>query len=77
MIWLIPAANTLIILIFTNDFDPARANDPLSLIIRFLALVSSLVIFFLLLGSLKNWIRQSILEEQIQHGQQILALQWE
>lgn len=77
VIWLIPAANTLIILIFTNDFDPARANDPLSLIVRFLALVSSLVIFFLLLGSLKNWIRQSILEEQIQHGQQILALQRE
>lgn len=77
VIWLIPAANTLIILIFTNDFDPTRANDPLSLIVRFLALVSSLVIFFLLLGSLKNWIRQSILEEQIQHGQQILALQRE
>jgi hypothetical protein len=48
-----------------------------ALVVRFLALISSLILFFLLLRSLKNWIRQTTLEEQVQHGEQILALQRE
>ena len=75
-IWLIPAANTVMVLLNTNAFDDESVNARF-LFSRILLLVGTLATCILLLYMLKSVVRETVLKEQLKYGEQILSLQRE
>ena len=75
-IWLIPAANTVMVLLNTNAFDDESVNTRF-LFSRILLLVGTLATCILLLYMLKSVVRETVLKEQLKYGEQILSLQRE
>lgn len=74
IICLIPAANTVLILLYTNAFDTDNI-DEFFLASRILLLINTLTVCALLLYILENIVHSTMLAEQVKYGEQILMLQ--
>lgn len=74
-VWLVPALSSILVLYYTNMYDPSNAGSWSTLLVRLSLLVSIIVSCLLLLQALEILKRQTILEEQTRQNEQILALQ--
>ena len=73
--WIVPAFTTVVVMIFTFDFEPQTVRSFSFLLARVLLLLCTLVVYSTLLGALDSIRRQAALAEQAQVQEQLLNLQ--
>lgn len=73
--WMVPALTTVIVMIFTFDFDAGKVRTFSFLLARVLLLLCVLVVYSTLLDALDGIRRHAALEEQAQVQEQLLNLQ--
>lgn len=74
IIWLLPLFTTIIVLIFTYDLSQENVAGWKFITARLLIIINILLIYDVLLTSLKNIKEQTILEEKSIKSQQLLAM---
>lgn len=75
VIWVLPAFTTIIVLMFTSDFSSDNVRKPRFFIARVLLILGVFIIYYVLLQSLENIRKQTILEEQAAQQELMLSLQ--
>ena len=75
MMWMIPAINTMIVLIFTNVFQSPDTIGTRFILARILLTIVSLVLCILLLQAMENVVQQTVLREQLKYTEHISELQ--
>lgn len=73
--WMVPAFTTVIVMLFTHDFDPGKVRTFSFLLARVLLLLCMLVVYSVLLDALDGIRRQAVLEERAKTQEQLLSLQ--
>lgn len=73
--WIIPAFNTVVVMLFTADFKPEAVRSLRFLFVRLLLSLCTFVVYYILLDSLDGIRRQAALAEQTAMQEQLLNLQ--